>query len=543
MEFKYKGGKKLPDIDDALLDSDSDSDQEEVEYEKPPKEDHTDYTGDEIGQQTEFIHACERQCESNYLNPVLKFDIPFEGDLDFDFLTKGSKKGEVREIYFHESGKIKSLKNLPDTIQVLYCPKQELKEIEPLPRKLKTLHIPKNRIESLDLGKTPELKILNVSENEIHTISKLPAALEELRTTQNPKLTLLDLDEPYMISKSLKVLETDPHVVLKNFDYEEFMKSNPNHDKKGLDKLRKIKDGNQKGGKKDDTPEDDSPPYQPKSPPKISFEDAINKYFEYKNQYEQEERNIRKQNLQKIGKKQTKKQNKKPKLPQCIKCKQAVGMTFKRDGPFYIAKCGIGSKYSCDFHLEIKSPDAVDLIQELDEIYHSYEKNKENIIKMKMDNLFGYETDKETTKLFKEEMGKYKTNNEFTEIIISEYQNIFGKNLEEEFFLEELDKEFKEYKNQYQEMMEEYKRDPLNHALIDDAMELYLTQMRPKRFEWLNKTYPIMEMNPMPVKKEYHFIGGDDKISPSKMFYSHVNRNFYSHEFESGAAFEFNDTA
>jgi hypothetical protein len=542
MEFKFKGGKKLPDIDDALLESDSDQEEHEDHHEMPKEDivDHTDYTGEPDGQ-SELEHACERQCESNYLNPVLKFDVPFEGDLDFAFLTKNTtKKGQVREIYFHQSGKIKSLKNLPDTIHVLYCPGQELKTIDPLPRNLKTLHIPKNRIESLDLGKTPELKSLNVSENEIHTISNIPASLEELRTTQNPRLTLLDLEEPYMISKSLKVLETDPHVVLKNFDYEEFTKNHPKEH--GLDKVRKGRGRRgSKGGAGDEADDDDSPPYEPKSAPKITFEDAINKYFEYKNQYEQSERNLKKLNRALLGKKGSKKTTKKPKLPKCIKCNQAVGMTFKRDGPFYIAKCGIGSKYSCDFHLEIKSPDAVDLIQELEEVYHTYQSNKDNIIRMKMDNLFGYETDKDTVKNFKDEMGKYKMNNEFTELMISEYQNIFGKNLEKEFFLETVDKEYQEFKRQYQEMIEEFKRDPLNHALIDDAMELYVTQMRPKRVEWLRMLYPTMEMNPVPMKKEFHFIGGGIPVVPSKLFYSHVNSNFYSHEYEKGAAFTFDE--
>jgi hypothetical protein len=160
---------------------------------------------------------------------------------------------------------------------------------------------------------------------------------------------------------------------------------------------------------------------------------------------------------------------------------------------------------------------------------------------MKMDNLFGYETDKDTVKNFKEEMGKYKMNNEFTELMISEYQNIFGKNLEKEFFLETVDKEYQEFKRQYQEMIEEFKRDPLNHALIDDAMELYVTQMRPKRMEWLRMQYPTMEMNPIAMKKEFHFIGGGIPVSPSKLFYSHVNRNFYSHEYEKGAAFTFDE--
>ena len=543
MEFKYKTKPKElpPNIDDALLDSDSDSDQEDI-AEKPPKEDPVDWIEDESTAtlSTDFRKACEDQCETNYLNPTLKFDQSFEGDLDLDFLTKGTKKGSVREIYFHSPGKIISLKNLPETVEVLYCPNQEIREIEPLPRNLKTLHVPKNRLESLDLAKVPELKNLNVSENELHTISNLPASLEEIRATQNPKLTLLDLDEPYMISKSLKVLETDPHVVLKNFDYEEFIKHN--HKDQNCDGEHKAG----KGKKKEKTPEG-SPPFVPSSPPKISFQDAINKYFEYKNQYEKEERKFRRQIKQRAmlmgTNKSTKKGRSRQELPSCIKCKQAVGMTFKRDGRFYIAKCGIGTKYNCDFHLEIKSPDVVDFIQEIEEAHQNFQENKDSIIRMKMDHLFGYSSDVNTNTLFEKEMKSYKTNNEYVGIILSEYQNLFGKNLEKEFEIEQIDKEFQDSMKHYQELVDEYRRDPLNHALMDDAMEFYLTKLRPIRMEWMYKVYPIIEMNRMPFKKEYQFVGKNEEIDPSKLYYSHITPNFYSYEFEPGAAFVFNENA
>lgn len=535
LKFKQSNHKNLPTIDE-IIDNESESDQEfdkekgeEYDQENGVKSDPESSTVTSPVGQVEFEYEFDRQSESNYLNPVIQFHIPFEGDLNLEFLKTQSKKGVLKELYFHTPGKIKSLKNLPDTLEILFCPDQELIDIDPLPRNLKTLHVPKNNLESLDLAKTPELKILNVSNNNLLSITHLPASLEEIRILNNPKLSEIKFEDYEL----LKVFEHDPNLIINNFDYVEFKQKHPEYTKK-------IEGGSKKSDKSSDSFR------LADTPPEVKFENAIYKYFEYKKQYEQSERELKKKlRNEKLDKKQ--KKRRKPELPKCIKCKQSVGMTFKKDGLYYIAKCGLENKYNCDFHLEIKSPDVDDLMKEVQNIYQEFETSKNNLIKMKLDNLFGYETSDITTKKFEKEMSEYKILNQHLHLLLEKYNQLFGQielsneGMLKQYQMEELETSLREMTSEYKEMIDAYHEDPSNYSLLDNAMEFYVTKLRSVKIELMKLLYPTMEMNREPHKKEYQFVGDDTNSYPSKMYYSHVTPDFYTYEYEPGSVIKYID--
>ena len=224
MEFQFRKTPKDHDDIDSVTTEETEMTNGYLEEEEEEEEDEESST---YGGQKEFEMECEKQSETNRSNPVLVIRIPLQGELDLGFLNNrglGGAGGAPLEIYFKEEGKITHLKQVPDSIQILECPNQELKSIDPLPDALVRLNITKNQIESLDLGKTQKIKILYANENRLHTIENIPPSLEEIHVLQNPDLALLDLEDPSLISKSLKVVETDPHVILKNVDYESLQK-------------------------------------------------------------------------------------------------------------------------------------------------------------------------------------------------------------------------------------------------------------------------------------------------------------------------------
>lgn len=504
MEFQFRKTPKDQDHIDSI--EDEEPQQMEPEY-LEEQESQTKDTTSVYGGQKEFEMECEKQSETNRSNPVLVIRIPLQGELDLGFLNNrglGGAGGAPLEIHFQEEGKITHLKNVPNSIQILECPNQELKSIDPLPDALVRLNITNNQIESLDLGKTQKLKYLYANKNRLHTVSNIPPSLEEIHVLQNPNLTLLDLEDPSLISKSLKILETDPHVILKNVEYESLQHSMEN-DQEG---------GGPKKKKEDSTSQ--------KKKPTIKYQDALNKYFEYKKLYEKSVAKF------KLGQeKETKK--KQDKMPKCIRCKQPVGMTFKKDGNFYIAKCGQAKTYNCDFKIELNTGESSFLIQDLNDLNEEIQRNQTTLTKIKMDNLFGYEKDQDTMKRFKKQIQDFNDNNEFMEILLEKYREIFNENVEKQHQIEKLEKEFVEQKMKYQEFLEAYQKDPLNRTLLDDAMEFYTTKIRPTRLSLQKLIYPTMEMNILPPRKEYGFIG--KLMDPYELYYSHiVPANYYTYE-------------
>jgi hypothetical protein len=496
-----------PEIEEVVIES-IEPETKIPKYLKSPTAEYSQEPQD-LGTQEEFVAEAEREYETNKTNPVLVIKIPLKGDLDLDFLNRGAK-GAPREIHFQEPGKITHLKNIPHSVQILNCPNQSLKYVD-LPRDLVEVNLDQNQIESLDLGKTPKLRSLKANKNRLHSVDNLPASLEHVHLLENPKLMILDLNDPSLISKSLKTVETDPHVVLKNVDD---------------DFVNKIGGGapTKKKGSEADAPATTATT-QEKKAPKISYQDALNRYYEYKSQYEVAVKKFQKAAREKGTKKRP------AKYPPCIKCREAVGMTFQRDGNRLSAKCGIGKVYGCDFRMELNTGEFSDLLQDLDFANQEFESNKANLIKMKMDNLFGYEKDENTLKRVQKEMRVFKQNTKYTTVLLEKYRNLLGEDVKKEHEIYKLEREFVEQKVKFEEFLDSYKKDQTNRQLLDAAMEFYVTAIRPTRVKIQELIYPTVDMTVFRVKKDDGFVGNPKQ--GERMFQSHVvPAEYYSYQIE-----------
>ena len=518
----------------------------------------------EFGSQTELESIILNILDQNRGETNISIPIPLYGELDFGFLSQNTTiPPKIRELIFQKGGKIKSLKNLPKDLEILECRDNQIKSIlGKLPRNLKEVRLSNNELGSLDLAETPQLILLDLRNNRLTSLTNFPASLKDLYISNNPTLSVLDLDN-IELNEFDEIDDPNSRIIIKNYDpdrhYERRRQNGGGRPKKEAEAIAeadndveaKAETENQEPPYKKDSPketgqddqEEDSPPFVPSSPPspKYNYQEVLNKYFEYKKQYERSAKQWRKRLLEKSKTNPKSKTKSKDQYPPCIKCKQPVGMTFKKDDNRYIAKCGLGKKYYCDFQIELNAGTYVDFLKEFESIYQDFQQNKESLVKIKMENLFGYQEDKETTKEFKREMDKYKENNEYLPIIMEDLYKIYGTNIKTTYELESMEKEFAEAKKEYQEAIQEYETDALNQPLLDDAMELYMTKIRKLAIEYIRKKYPVMEMNEVfPAGKEMGFLGKEES---TQLFQLHSTPNIYCYELEEPKVIKFMDVA
>ena len=111
-------------------------------------------------------------------------------------------------------------------------------------------------------------------------------------------------------------------------------------------------------------------------------------------------------------------------LPPCIGCNRLVGMVFSGKDQKYRAYCG--SKDSpCEWKIMIHRGNNVPLLPFLQEIKDHLEETKSNIIRQKMDTLFGYISDEKSAELFKKYIQFFETNGELVEKYTSLYKDIY----------------------------------------------------------------------------------------------------------------------
>ena len=83
--------------------------------------------------------------------------------------------------------------------------------------------------------------------------------------------------------------------------------------------------------------------------------------------------------------------------PPCIKCKRLVGTIFQKKNNTYTAICGDDTQ-PCKLNIKLYCGNYLHFDEGIDLFQNSLEDIKTNIIKQKMDNIFGY-TDDETAKI------------------------------------------------------------------------------------------------------------------------------------------------
>jgi hypothetical protein len=137
-----------------------------------------------------------------------------------------------------------------------------------------------------------------------------------------------------------------------------------------------------------------------------TIQELIRDYYEKKGNYEKKRNNKVKQIIQSGLSKAEKKEMMNKFKMRCINCKREVGTNFFTKDKKLVAICG-DEENPCDLHIEIDRGEHLYIPLYLVELSKTLERSKTDIIRLKLDILFGFSTEEEVEVKFVDQRQKF----------------------------------------------------------------------------------------------------------------------------------------
>lgn len=261
----------------------------------------------------------------------------------------------------------------------------------------------------------------------------------------------------------------------------------------------------------------------------ISAEEAIRKYYELKSQYDtsvsNRKRNLYEKNKKKYGKKSAP-------LPEqnypCVKCGRPVNTIFSKKETIYKVRCG-DPQQPCGLDIEIHAGAYYPYPIVLEVFKYDIEEQKENIIKLKMDDLFHYIHEKTSVQKFNKAFKKYENTEEIYQENLALYENLYfdSKKLET---IKEKSKNVFQLQETMKKIIQDYKHDAIaneseKQEKMKDMMMFYHHELMPLYKNIQNMKYEIMEIHvdekneektllcyPAALSKNYCLLGDGSRV-------------------------------
>jgi hypothetical protein len=413
---------------------------------------------------------------------ILHIKDALHGDLDFSIISNTGFMF-IHTIILQE-GEITSIRNIPETVHTLICPKNLLFDLDDLPSSLTHLEIPHNYLTTFSFSTTPKLKVFHAEHNHLEELTKFSGELEEMHIQYN-KFVSLDL-RGFPLLKILNV-SNNPITIIENLPeniVDLIMDNTPSVEFRNSIAIPDVEpDKSDEGGIQQS----------------INFKDALQKYFQLKSKYETDLHKARKKAFDSVKSKKEGKRKALEVKPKCIKCKRSVGSIFQRKDEKFIAICG-DEKQPCglDIELYFGSPQSnTALLYAFREHVHDI---KEDIIQQKLDTLFSYVSEESSIQKFKKTIESFSfDNNMFTDLLNKYNENHFNET-KQELITKKRDHIFK-LVEQIQILLKEYEETE-NRELLKTAVELQVNSLLPE-----TRNLRMLETELMEITKKEHSSG------------------------------------
>ena len=366
-------------------------------------------------------------------------DVPLDGSIDlFPLKDRG-----VEEIHFVD-GNISQLENVPRGVKKIIINGNKLEHI-PHMNDLVHLEANDNHLTDVDLKDMSKLVSLYLNNNKIRRIQNFPASLKILYISGN-KLNNLDLNG----ADSCTTVNCQDNSTLeqiisgKQFSDPYFKLEKDPH-------TRIIINNSMSGGAK----------------PSMDVKSAVENYYKLKKQYEDHKKKV----IEKIKNKEISKQKKIKEIRnaqfKCVNCNKDGGTIFKKDDNYLKAICG-NKTDPCKLNIKILSSMSLSA-NDIRETEAEINTAKQNIIKLKMDTLFGYITEEESIKLFEKNVEIIKKNNILENTLSNQsFFDIQNETKKINSIKKKMDTVYAELAN-IRELMNEYSATKNNRLLKDIA--------------------------------------------------------------------------
>jgi len=384
------------------------------------------------------------------------------GDIDLSILKDYGFKN-LNKIIFNK-GSITSITNVPTNITELKIADNLLLDIKNLPNTLEILDIENNYVSNIDFSELISIKKINISHNNFEKLSNLPTTITHIECNNN-KITYINLFELKSLEKlnasnnKLTVIDNLPDNIT-----ELLLENNPNIQYHNTNVLPQVTE------KESET----------------NYYDCLNQYFKLKNDYEtkilKSKRKIYNDAIKKgSGKARAKKLISTVK-PTCIYCKKDVGTLFTTKNKVHKAICG-DSVNPCPLLIEINTGDYFNLIEYIQEYSEILRDVREDIILLKLDSLFDYNSKDVTLNLYNKKMEEYSVHSEQFDNLMDRYNELFelNENYNKEKYLQvkENMKNIKENTDMAIKLINDYKENN-NKELLIQGLSTYIDEIIPK---------------------------------------------------------------
>lgn len=350
----------------------------------------------------------------------ISITVALRGAVDLSVLTQMGFKNIV-SISF-SPGDITQLRNIPDGIKTIECADNLLADLDDLPDSLEQLYVPYNMLKELNLARTKRLTHLDVAFNRLVELG-LPEGLKELVCSHNEIKTLDFKHIPTLVKLHC---DFNPRLVLYNLpdtlvdtEYPATMVHQNTY------------------FEKDQT-----------------YINALQQYFQIKQEYE--------------SKILEKRREKKKTRPHCIGCGRG-SMIFSSKNEKYIAICG--NRPACDWKIELYRGFYSGHEELLYVFLEDVEEYKEDIIRQKMNTLFGYTTENRSSKLFEMQLLTYNKASAQIKELLAKHEDMYFNSSKKELI--------KTKQIEIQSWIQEVK-----NALIDNdvqrATEIQAKEIKPR---------------------------------------------------------------
>ena len=405
------------------------------------------------------------------------------GDLDLSVLSE-QEYTRVSTIRIGK-GELTSIRNIPSSVLKFTCTENLLVEMSDLPISTVYLDLTHNFLTFFDFAKIPNIEEFRCGDNKIKRFDNLSKAkkLIVFVCDQN-KLEHIDL-------KGLDKLKTlnvsnNPVIVVENVPdtIHEFVSENNHAEIITTHDSDSDSDSGTKKRKKDKKGEDIAK--------KINFIDAINAYFKLKTKYEEKMLQNKKQAFlsaksTKMGMRQAAKVK-----PGCIHCRRPVGTIFSNKANMYSAICG-DTKQPCNLKIKIFRGE-----HSLNEYYvylfrQQLEDDKQTLIVQKMDTLFNYISEKQTSEKFKKNIQEHIETSEIYTERLNTHNEIYNNPQRTEKIQKKMETVYS-IQEKIAKLIEEYK-DTKNTEILETAMNIYVHDLKPEIENARRLKYAIMEID------------------------------------------------
>lgn len=366
---------------------------------------------------------------------------------------------KLRHILFG-NGRITSISNIPEKIEILHCENNLLTEMNNLPATLKDLHLSQNLLSKIDLSKSTALENLYLSYNELTVLNSLPKTLLLLKCDHN-QLTHIHLENAVVLRKLY--CNGNPRLKLENIPETVIDGNFPQVLNQNLKKQAEIVSQD--------------------------FLNGLSSYFRIKSEYE--------------NKLHSSVKKKKKDLPKCLGCEKNVGMIFSNKDKKYSARCG--GTTPCPWNLILNRGQFVPREDLLYTYYHDVEDMKEHIIQHKMATLFRHIGEKEGRDIFEKQMAAYNSANKYLLEMMKEHDDFL--------FSEEKKEKMKEKQLKINSELDKVKM-LLKEDNVKEAVRLQYKEILPISQFIQRSQYEVMRVD---IENEEFCVLVQKELSPDKI--------------------------